>query len=117
MKYAVIAGLSTLLAAGTAQADLSKADMAMLQDAVQTCGKLHGTTLGGKPLVERGPFIYDLISLADALGASDPERQTLRIDFSGAAERNPRAADGLPAKEIEALKAAAKDCHTRYAKR
>lgn len=117
MKYAVAAALAVLGLSGTADAALSKDDMARLQDAVQTCGRLHGTTLGGKPLVERGPFLYDLISLADSLGATDPQRQTLRIDFSSAAERNPRVADGLPAAEIDKLRAAAKDCQTRYAKR
>lgn len=116
MKLAVLVGLSGLLLAGAAQAQLSQADRARLQDAVQTCGKLHGTTLAGKPLVERGPFLYDLISLADSLGASDPERQLLRIDFSTAAERAPQVADGLPAKEIAALQAAARTCHTAYGK-
>lgn len=111
---------ATLLVFGIsapAAADLAAADKKMLQDAVERCGKLHGTTYEGKTMLERGPFLYDLITLADSLGASDPERQLLRVDFSRAAERKPQVADALPADEIARLRAAAKDCQQRYAKK
>lgn len=113
-----LAALAAGLAMSTAaRADLLPKDKAMLQDAVERCGRLGGTTLAGKPLVEAGPFLHDLISLADSLGASDPERQLLRIDFTRASERHPEQADSLPADRREALRQAATDCQTRYARK
>lgn len=84
------------LSAGSAMAGMPAETRAALQQAVDRCGKAYGTLVKGQRPFAAGPFLHEVLSAADRAGASDPQRQNLRIDFNNAADRQERNVDTAP---------------------
>lgn len=109
-----IVAMAVIAVPVSAWADLRKDHKVALLDLAYRCGKLHNTHYRGEPLVADGPFLHDLITLADSLDASGPERQFLRLDFRAGAESGKTVADALPKDELAKLLDAAKACRSPF---
>lgn len=117
MRRAILVGVLWLASALPAAAELSATDRARLHEAVERCGRLNGIIVQGEPLLEAGPFLSDLIGLAEKMGATVQDRQFLRIDFSQAAERMRRGGSNVSAEELKSLRQQAETCRDDAARR